>query len=356
MSRARPPLTELIPRKVCLIKPSSLGDVVHALPVLSALRSHWLDAQFSWVIHRGLRGLVEGHPALERVILFDRGRLRPRPGALPAIGALFGELRRPGFDLTIDLQGLLRSGLMAAATRAKVRAGFAESREGSGRFYTHRIAANPDRPHAVDRLLEVARAFGARVESPRFEVPVGSEDQAWAAERLAAVPRPVLAVNLGARWLTKRWAPASFAAVARRAASSHGAGIVVLGAPEDRPLVQEFQKALGLPCLDLCGATSLKQLAAVSGRADLFLSNDTGPLHLAAAMGTRVVGVYTCTRPEWTGPYGDRAVVVTTRVPCAGSCVKTCNHFSCLNELSVERVSTAVESQFQRMSARHGAA
>ncbi len=150
-------------------------------------------------------------------------------------------------------------------------------------------------------------------------------------------------LNVGARWLTKRWPPQHFAAVARQAVEARGAGLIAVGSPEDRPLVDQLRSALGpVPVLDLCGRTSLPQLAAIAEASDLFLSNDTGPLHLAAAAGCRVVGVYTCTRPEWTGPYGPRAVAVKTNVWCAGSCVKTCDRLECMTELTTARVWSAV--------------
>jgi ADP-heptose:LPS heptosyltransferase len=193
----------------------------------------------------------------------------------------------------------------------------------------------------------VARALGAEFEPTRFLTTISEADRAWAAARLAGVARPRLVVNVGARWVTKRWPPASFAAVARRAAVERGAGIVAVGAPEDRPLVDAFVGALGddVPALDLCAATTLPRLAAVLGAAEVVLSNDTGPLHLAVAAGARTVAVFTCTSPIKTGPYSARAEVVATGVGCAASCVKACGHLSCMAELGPERVWAAVRRQ-----------
>ncbi len=181
MARSDNDLRTLRPERICLIKPSSLGDVVHALPVLSALRDRWPSSHIAWVVNRGLRGLVEGHPYLDQVIPFDRAAARINPKGLREIGRFLTELRAERFDLTIDLQGLLRSGLMTAATGAPVRVGLASAREGAPRFYTDRIATSPDRPHAVDRLLAVAAAFGADVAMPRFQVALTEEHRHWAA-------------------------------------------------------------------------------------------------------------------------------------------------------------------------------
>jgi ADP-heptose:LPS heptosyltransferase len=340
------PLDRIEPGSVCLIKPSSLGDVVHALPVLSALRDRWPRARFAWVVNRGLRGLVEGHPALDEVIPFDRGRVGLGPGGLARFGWFAAGLRRQRFELVVDLQGLFRSGLMAGATGARWRVGMAEAREGATLFYTHCIATGGTSVHAVDRLMHVASAFGADVEGTRFVVPMSDDDRRWASEALSAVPLPRLVLNVGARWLTKRWPPSSFAEVARRAAAERGAGLVAVGAPEDRPLVHELIRALDpLHCLNLCGATTLPRLAAIASASDCFLSNDTGPLHLAAAAGARVVGVYTCTDPARTGPYGPSALAVRSCIWCAPSFVKRCDRLDCMAELTPERVWPAVDRQ-----------
>jgi lipopolysaccharide heptosyltransferase I len=348
MPRPTADLSRLEPRRVVLIKPSSLGDVVHALPVLAALRDRWPGAHLAWVVNRGLRGLLDGNPLLDEVIPFDRGAVRPSPSGLRALGGFLLDLRRRRFDLAIDLQGLLRSGLMAAATGAPTRVGLASAREGAPRFYTHRLPDPEPRPHAVDRLLNVAAAFGADVSAPRFAVAMTEADRLRAGQWLAALPRPRLVLNVGARWETKRWPPEQFAAVARRAAEALGAGLVAVGAPEDAPLVARLKAALGpIPLLDLVGRTTLPQLAAVAAASDLFLSNDTGPLHLAAAAGAPTIGVYTCTRPEWTGPYGPGAEAIRSGVWCAGSCVKTCDRLECLAELTAGRVWAAVERRLR---------
>lgn len=327
------------PRRVCLIKPSSLGDVVHAFPTLLALRELWPMASFSWVINSGLRSLVEGHPAIDDVLLFDRRRISMRPSGLSVAARFVQELRKRRFDLVIDLQGLLRSGLMARASGAPYRVGYSEAREGAGAFYTHRVTPSPPETHAVDRLLQLATDLGATPSPPRFQVAMSDQDRTWAKSILARCASPRLVLNMGARWLTKRWPSEHFASIARRAADERGASLVAVGAPEDRPLVEDLKSRLGdRPVLDLCGATTLPQLAAISAACDVFLSNDTGPLHLAAAAGARVVGIYTCTSPARTGPYGSRARVVQSRVWCAPSYVKTCARLECLCELSPERV------------------
>lgn len=342
-------LSGLAPRRVCLIKPSSLGDVVHALPVLSALRTRWPQAHLAWVVNRGLKGLLEGHPELDEVIVFDRAAARGTPRGVGVVATFLAGLRERRFDLVIDLQGLFRSGVMTRWSGAPTRVGLAEAREGAVLAYTHRVATAPGPPHMVDRLLRVAAEFGANTEAPRFTLPPNPHAHAWAADRLASVPRPRLLLNVGARWPTKRWSPEHFADLARRAQTAFGAGLVAVGAAEDRDLVDALGRGLASsPFLDLCGKTDLAQLAAVSAAGDVFLSNDTGPLHLAAAAGARVVAVFTCSDPAKTGPYDARARAARTCVWCAGSLVKTCSRMECMTELTPERVWPVLREQLRR--------
>jgi lipopolysaccharide heptosyltransferase I len=337
-------LAALRPRRVCLIKPSALGDVVNALPVLAALRDHWPDAHLAWVVNHSLRGLLDGHPALDEVIAFDRGGAARSAAGLSRLARLLGTLARGSFDVTIDLQGLFRSGVMAMATRAPVRVGLAEAREGATRFYTHLVSPSAGATHAVDRLLALAEAFGAPRAPARFLLARGPDDERWAGAVLADVPRPRVLLGLGARWETKRWPVTHFAAIARRVVAAHGAGLVAIGAAEDSGRVQELCRLLEpIPLLNLCGRTTLPQLAALTAGVDLVLSNDSGPLHLATAAGAAVIGLYTCTSPERNGPYGAGAEVIQSTVWCTASYLKSCDRLECMSELTPERVWPVVE-------------
>jgi heptosyltransferase I len=346
-------LRALRPKRVCVIKPSALGDIVNALPVLSALRAHWPRAHIAWVVSCGLRGLLDGNPELDQVIPFDRKG--PWLGAAGAMHAwrFFGGLWRLRFDVAIDLQGLFRSGLMAASTGAPIRVGRAETREGAQRFYTHRVPPPSPRAHAVDRLLSIARAFGAEVDSPRFVLPITDDARRWARNALRAVPAPRVVINLGAKWPTKRWPPSHYAEIARRCVAAFGAGLIAVGATEDRPLVESFREHVGgVRFLDLCEQTTLPQLAALMAEADLVVSNDTGPLHLAAAAGARVVGVYTCTDPDMNGPYGLKSLAVRTGIWCGASYLSRCERLECMVELTPERVWPVVKQQLALVRAQ----
>jgi lipopolysaccharide heptosyltransferase I len=335
-----PRLDALSPKRIALIKPSALGDIVHALPVLSALRRRFPDSHITWVVNRAYETLLAGHPDLTDTLPFDRGAFKKGVRAAVTSSLRFGaELRRRRFDLVIDLQGLLRTGLMCLASGASRRVGFANAREGSRFAYTHRVRVpDADRIHAVDRYWRVAEALGAGEGPKRFHVPIPADAREWVAAELATLPRPWLAFAVGSRWLTKRWPPAHFAELARRAQARAGGTGVFVGVADDTPLSLEVMNALRGPARDFTGKTTLPRLAALLAAADVMVGNDTGPLHLAAAVGTPCVAPYTCTRVALHGPYGSTAGAVETTVPCGGSYLKTCDKLICMPDLAPDRL------------------
>jgi len=342
-------LVQLEPSRVCIIKPSSLGDVIHALPILAALRARWPSSHLAWVVNHTFQDVLRGHPDVDELIVYNRTTTAIDPLGIGATAGLLRKLGSGRFDLTIDLQGLLRSGLMTAATRAKVRVGVADAREGARWFYTDLIDAPRLGLHAVERIQRVAAALNTDASKPQFNLPIQEADRQWARAVLEGVPSPRIVLNVGARWPTKRWPPEHFAAVGRRAATKLGAGLIAVGSAADQPLVDRLSRILRpLPIVDLCGRTRIMELAALAAESDLVISNDTGPLHLAAAAGARVVGIYTCTSPKLTGPFGPRVATVQSCVWCAPSFIKKCDRLECMSELSPDRVWPVVETQLEQ--------
>ena len=356
MSRPnRLPLADYPARRVGLVKPSALGDIVHSLPVLRALRVRYPHAHITWVVNRAYEPLLRGHPDLDATLPFDRGALRG--GLLRGCRALrtfLRGLRRCAFDLVIDLQGLLRSGLIAAASGAPRRVGLSSAREGARWFYTDRVPVPRHPLHAVDRYWLVAEALGVGHLPKTFFVPIAQSTRRWAREMLTAFPRPWVIMSLGTRWETKRWPVAHFTALARRIRGTFGGAVVLVGGPDESALAREAEAQLGGPTLNLAGQTGLPQLAAVLECADLVLANDSGPLHLAAALGRPVAAPYTCTSPWLTGPYGQTGQAVLTSVRCAASYLKRCGRMDCMAELTPDRLWPVVErvlAGWQRQSA-----
>ena len=309
-------LRGLQPARVCLIKPSSLGDVVHAFPVLAGLRDLWPEAHLAWVVNRGLRGLLDGHPDLDEVIPFDRSSaaaLESRGDMASTARFLVDLRRRRGSTWLVDLQGLLRSGRDGPCHRrpGPGRPGSARARgRGTSLHPSGRLARAP-RPTRSTGLLEGRpSAFGARSRPPRFRVAIGPDDATWATGGPGTRPR-------GRGWRSTSGPggspsdgpPGISRAVARRAVVERGAGLVLVGAPEDRPLVDEVKRSPRpdrRPSTSAAGRAS-RRLAAVASKVDVFLSNDTGTAPPRRGdRRAKVLGVYTCTSPARTGPYGPR--------------------------------------------------
>ena len=340
--RSRPPLRDYLPGRIALLKPSALGDIVHSLPVLTALRRRYPRAHITWVVNRSYEPLLRGHPHLDETLPFDRRAAAGLRG-LPGLTRFLAELRRRRFDLVVDLQGLFRSGLMALASGAVRRVGLSTAREGARWAYTDAVrVADFNAVHAVDRYWLVAEALGAG--GPKeFHVPLSDEARVWARQALRGCPRPWLAVGPGSRWVTKRWPPAHFAALLRRAQARFGGTAIFVGAPNEAALSEAVRAGIEGPSVDLTGRTALPQLAALLAEADAMLANDTGPLHLAAALGRPVVAPYTCTKVRLNGPYGAMAGAVETRVGCQGSYRKRCGRLDCMAELTPDRLWPVLE-------------
>lgn len=348
------------PRRIGLIKPSALGDIVQTLPLLPVLRERFPRATIAWVVNSGLAGLLDGHPHLDEVIRFDRR------GSVGTWWRFLRGLRSRRFDLVFDLQGLLRTGVMTAATGAPRRVGLESAREGA-HLACH--VAIPDSGRGVPahvRYWRVAESLGLGERRRDTLVPISADDHGWAAEQLAGLPGPPLALHAGAQWTTKRWPVEKFAAVAAKAARRFGFAPVIVGGPDEIALASQLEGTLRqfVPAhaiRNLAGRTSLKQLAAVLHAARALVSNDSGPMHLAAGLGTPVLGLFTCTSPVRSGPPGPQHELVATQVRCAASYRKRCpkrgrKHMACLEELSTERVWLALERLVEKNALRRDAA
>jgi heptosyltransferase I len=341
-------------RRIALLKPSALGDIVHSLPVLAALRRRFPDAHITWIVNRAYEPLLHGHPYLNATLSFDRGIAKVGwMRAAKTYSGFLAELRRQRFDLVLDLQGLLRSGLMCIATGAPRRVGLSTAREGARWFYTD-VVEVPDfnAIHAVDRYWLIAEALGASDGPKTFILPQVDEAQAWAREQLQNCPRPWLMAAVGSRWITKRWPPLHFAALLNQARDRFGGTAIFVGSGDEKELAAQTAALFAGPKRDLVGRTSLPQLTALLSLADVMLANDTGPLHLAAALGRPVVAPYTCTKVLLNGPYRAEAGAVESRIWCQGSYLKRCSRLECMSELTPDRLWPILEGILQTWQTR----
>lgn len=336
-----PRLQSLDARRILIVKPSALGDVVQTLPLVAALRRRFPTAWLAWLVQRELRDLVDGCPELDDVLVCDR-----RPTWSQATACL-SRLRRQRFDLVLDLQGLLRSAVMTLATGARWRIGLETAREGAAWATNITLPGTSRDVPAHARYWRVAEAFGVGEVPRRFTMSLSIDEHRRTQQWLAGLPRPLFAVQWGAKWETKRWPVEQFAALLSRAGRTWGGSAVLVGGGGDVAACRQMAELLGeqcpaMPVRNLAGRTTIKQLAAVLSQADGMISNDSGPMHLAAELGIPTLGIFTCTSPVRSGPPGDRHEFVATRVACAASYRKTCpcvgaERLACHRELDVDR-------------------
>jgi heptosyltransferase-1 len=341
------------PRRVLIIKPSAIGDVVHALPVLNLVRRAWPGAYIAWLVTPACAGLLEDHPQLNEVIRFERKRFGQgwkNPAAAIGLFRFARQLRSKQFDLVIDLQGLFRSGWLAWQTRAPIRIGFANAREFAPLFYTHRVPIDTPEQHAVDRYLMVTDALGCGREPIEFRfAPTREEDQRAVAKLLKDEPSPYAVLLPGTNWATKRWPVEHFASVVAPLRERFGLRTVVAGAASDRELASRINGTI-----DLTGATSLSQLVTLLQGASVVVANDSGPMHIASALGLPLVTPYGPTSPVRTGPYGRADTVVRLDIVCSPCFSRTCSHQSCLQWLGPQHVVHAIERQLAAATAQSG--
>ena len=332
-------------RRILLIKPSALGDVVHALPVVASLKQRYPEIPLDWLIEEEAAPLVEGHPAVAEFVVSGRRRWQRQlrnPGAVP--GALreiraFARKIRGRYDAVLDLQGLLKSALYVLAARAPIRVGLADGREGATWVLTHRVPVPPQPVHAVERYLALAEAVDAASVVRDFTIPVAPADVGVAEGVLAGLPRPIVVLHPAARWPTKLWETARWRDLAS-ALCRDGVGVVVTGGAGDRALAAEIGEGLNPALRSLAGRISLKQLAAVLRSADLMITVDSGPMHIAAAVGTPVLALFGATDPARTGPLGP-ACVLHRKLPCSPCLQRRCaiaDTLRCMRDIDVPEV------------------
>jgi lipopolysaccharide heptosyltransferase II len=322
--------------------------------VLAACKAHWPDVQIDWAVKREWAGLLAGHPLLRRVVFFP-GTVWEGLRAWPA-------LRRDGYDIVIDLQGLLRSGLYAALTGSPVRVGFDDSREGSSWFYSRRVKVSNDAVHAVDRCLDLVRRIGVTTSpTPAFPVPDGKKQQEWVdglwRRQHIRDGEVVCIIHPSARWPTKRWPAQRFAQLADGLIAQERMRIIIVGSGAEASQIEEMSRQMSQPMINLAGQTDLLQLAALLRRSNLLVSNDSGPIHLAAAVGTPVVAIFGPTDPSRIGPYGDGHVVLRKEIDCSRCTRRRCVRDAlCMKAIDVSEVFEAVRAVVNRSKGKLAAA
>jgi heptosyltransferase-1 len=338
--------------RILLVKLSAIGDVVHTLPALAALRKRYPDAHLSWLVDEAASDLLCSHPMLNEVIIYPRrrfgklaGNLRQWPRLIKEAGSFISHLRSKSYDVVIDFQGLLKSGVLTGLSRGACKLGFAKGREGSSIFLTDKLPRYDPDEHAVLRYLRLASHLDADIKEPEFPLAIGKADIERAGQLLkeaGAGDCRILCLNPGATWETKRWAPKGFAEVADNCFERWDMVPIIVGGPGDKGLASNIAEFAKHPVIDFTGLTSLRTLAALYQRVGAVVSTDTGPMHLAAAAGAPLVALFGPTAPWRTGPFGRGQQVIRLGLPCSPCFKRHCPDPKCMMDISPEQVIEAV--------------
>lgn len=298
-----------VPERILLVRPSALGDVCRTVPALATLRRTWPEARIDWMVRETFADAVRCHPAVDRVVDFPRRRFAAAwysPTVMAEALAWARQLRRQGYDLVVDLQGLARSGLFTRLTGAPRRVGFANAREAAWLGYNQRHWIDPDL-HAVDRMLGLLEMIGCPLERD-MRLYVSGEDQHWLAAYLAehggeGASYACLAPT--ALWRCKCWPIERYVELGRRLLDAGLAGgrLLILAAGEERDQIQPLLDAFEGDRRVTWPRTTIGQMMAVVAAAALVVSNDSAPLHMAVGFDRRLVTVFGPTDPALAGPY-----------------------------------------------------
>jgi len=340
-------------KNILIIKPSSLGDIVLTLPALSALRKSFPDANISWLIRPEFAPLLDNHPHLDNIIYFDRkflGKAWYNPRAFVALLSLIHQLRRSRFDLVIDLQGLFRTAILAWLSGCKKRFGMTTAREFAHIFYTYKLAQDQSCIHLVDYYLKIAQAAGASDLSAEFILNI-DRTAADSVHRLLAEkkikPDNYAVLVPGSAHSDKCWPVERFAALAEKISSRFGFSIVATGAKAEKSMVENLRRKTATTA-NLAGLTNLRELTALIKSARVVVSNDTGPGHIAAALGVPVVMIFGPTNPARVAPYGRSSCVAAVEPDGRGFNADSTNPKHNIKAVTVDEVYQKVCKQIER--------
>lgn len=314
------------PSRLLIVKMSSIGDVVHALPVAVALRRRYPNARISWVAEEWTAPLLRGHPAIDRIVTFPTMRGGSvGPGWVRSFIGAARRLRSETYAVSVDLQGLMKSAVVALLSVAPMRIGVHEQREGA-QFVSRALPRHPGRLHVVDDYLRCAEFLGASPAPVSFALHVQADATASIARRLSEIgvrrDAPLIVINPSASVPWKTWPAEQWVRVAE--ALGDAGTVILVGGPGQEAQHAEIARRVGRPRHDLTGRTTLAELVALLNRCALHIAPDTGSAHIAAALGRPVVSLFGPTPPWRKAPYGYADLVVSGNGTCGVGCPRIC--------------------------------
>lgn len=323
----------MIPERLLVVLLGAIGDVVCGMPLVQRLRAAWPRTQITWAVEPAAAPLLEGHPAVDARIVFRRGQ------GIAALGDFLRAVRDSRPDVTLDLQRHFKSGLTSWVSGAPRRIGFhwRNSREGNRLFNTESIEPVHDFTLKLTHFQRFADRLGVPPAPIDFGLAATAAEQARVAPLLAPAGARFAVLYVGSTWPSRQWRPAATAALSR-ALQARGLGVVLVGGPSDVPFAEQVLAADPGPVVNGVGRTALRDVIAVMERAAVAIGPDTGPMHIAAAVGAPVVALFGATSPRRSGPWGWEHLVLRGDVPCAPCYLKRCP----IGQLCMESITPAM--------------
>jgi heptosyltransferase I len=331
--------------KVLIVRLGSLGDIIHAIPAAAAIRHAFPKATIDWLVDVRHRELLELVPVVDRRIAVNTSNFR-------SLSSTITQLRRARYDVVLDLQGLLKSAVLARLSAASRTVGFPADllRERAARFFYTETAGDAA-PHVIDKNLSMLKAVGVRMPDVVFPLEDRHPQIAAEARSRLGIPagRRFAVINPGAAWPNKRWPPVYFAEVSRELAKRHDLRSLVLWGPGEEQIAQAVVAASDNTAA-VSPSTTIADLVSLTKAAALMISGDTGPMHVAAACGTPLVGIFGPTDPQRNGPWAEDDLTVSRHHACACHYQRQCRIAGwCLLDISPREVMDLVDRRLGRV-------
>jgi heptosyltransferase I len=333
---------------ILIVKLSAIGDVIHALPVAHALKKRYPASKISWIVETPAYDLLKDNPNIDDIILFDKPKFKSISGFIQHGPELASSLKQRHFDLVLDLQGLFKSAAIAWLSGAAHRMGYCNMREMS-QLISKPVCGMHRNGHVIQRYLDVARALDCNCDKINFDINISGQDAKIAQNLLVEngilSHQSYIVIAPGTNWQSKCWPTGSYADLASTLAQKYKYPIVLIGGPQDDERARIIQDRANVPIVNLIGKTTLKQLAYVLQKSRLFIAGDTGPMHLAAAMGTTVIALFGPSDADRNGPFGDKHVVIRENLTCSPCFKRRCDDLQCMEQITVADVLDQIEQR-----------
>ncbi len=344
-------------RNILIIKLKHIGDVLVATPVITALKKAYPESRITVLVNRGTEAMVTDNPAVDEVLMMDRGRDLPTVKRLFHQISFLRKIRKKGFDLVLELSGGDRGAIISRFSGARQRIGFAPKRQkmlGRHHCFTRMVKISTLTQHMVEHDLALVRGLGIEPVSPTLALYWKKEDEkrceAILAERGIRIDKPYVALHPTSRWMFKTWHARGYAAVSDYIQNNYGLPVIITSGPAKVELqrVSEILSLTTTTPANCAGALTLKQLGCLISHARLFFGVDSAPMHMAAAVGTPAIALFGPSGDHMWGPWGQGHIVIKKDWECRPCGRDGCNGSKvsrCLEEITVEEVCAAVDKQ-----------